>query len=407
MVTVPNLDQLVAGPATVDRSCYIDPAIFALEQQRIFEKTWSFIAHESELVKAGDFRTTDLAGQPVIAVRGDDGQIRVFYNSCRHKGTMVIAEKEGNLPRLRCPYHHWTYRLSGDLISVPRIEGYGPNFRLADNGLAQLPRVEMFMGMIFANLDADAPDFETYLGPAKPYLANVAHYSGEELVSIGSYRYSYPANWKLLMENTLDDYHAEYLHDYAFAQRADLFDMKGTSGFQEEEGARFSVELDIHGAYDQTDDARTLKIQKARPRRVYIGVFPGFIALYHPLWDVTGLRIIEPVSVNETNVLTYCLAPKSATVEQRKAIGERFHYSWGPGGRAGVDDLVMFGRIQKGLQAKGVGPVLINRGMHRPDPQGGPADDHAVRGFWNGWRRYMTDELPGAGKPSSNSNGED
>jgi len=390
------LDGVIAGPESVDRRCYIDPAIYELEQKRVFEKAWLFVAHASELGNAGDFRTTELAGQPVIAIRGVDDRIRVFFNSCRHKGTTVVGEREGTCRKLKCPYHHWTYDTCGKLISVPRVEGYGKTFQLSQHGLVQVPRVANFKGLIFANLDPDAPSFEDYLGPAIPYLAEVAEYDGEDLVTLGSYRYSYAANWKLIMENTLDDYHAEYLHDYAFAQRAELFEMGGTSGFQEKEGARWSVDLGMHGAYDQYDDERTLKIQKRRQRRVYVGIFPGFIALYHPLWDVTGLRIVEPVSVAETNVLTYCLAPKSATHEQRKSIGEHFHFSWGPGGRAGVDDIVMFSRVQKGLHAKSVGPVLINRGMHRPDPVGGAADDHAVRGFWGGWRRHMMDETADA-----------
>lgn len=383
---------LVAGPWEVDRICYTDPDIYALEQARIFARTWQFIAHDSELQNPGDFRSTELAGQPVLAVRGQDGALRLFLNSCRHKGTMLVADKEGCSRQLRCPYHHWTYDTAGKLLSVPKVEAYGQAFRLEDNSLVEVPRFEKFAGMWFANLDADAPPLENYLGPAASFLSEVGYYSGEELVSLGSYHYSYEGNWKLLMENTLDDYHAEYLHDYAFAQRAAVFGMQGTSGFQEKEGSRFSVELDVHGAFDQCDDVRTLKIQTERERRIYLGIFPSFIALYNPVWDVTSFRVMEPAGVDRTRVLTYCLAPKSADQARRQAIGERFHYSWGPGGRAGVDDIVMFSRVQKGLMAQKAGRINISRGIERPDPVGGPADDHAVRAFWKGWRRYMMSE---------------
>lgn len=387
------LEGIVAGPESVDRACYIDPAIFALEKSRIFERTWLFVAHASELADVGDYRTTELAGQPVIAIRGDDGQIRVFFNSCRHKGTIVVADKSGRCERLRCPYHHWTYNSKGELVNVPRVEGQGPAFKLEDNGLVPVPRTENFNDFIFANLDPGAESLEVFLGTAGPYLAEVARDSGNEMVAIGAYRYTYPANWKLLMENTLDDYHAEYLHGDAFSQRAEIFSMTGTSGIQEVAGTRWSLDLGIHGVYEQDDDERTLTIQKTRPHRVYVGVFPSLLALYHPLWDVTGLRIIEPVSVEETSVLTYCLAPKAAGAERRRAIGERFHYSWGPGGRAGVDDISTYSLIQRGMHAKGVGRVLTSRGMHRPDPlRGLAADENAIRGFWNGWRRYMLEQ---------------
>jgi len=381
--------NIAAGPASVDRRCYTDPAIFELEQERIFEHAWIAIAHASEFTRAGDYRAAEVAGQPVIAVKADDGEIHVFFNTCRHKGTTLVGDRTGNLSQLKCPYHHWTYRLSGELVSVPRVEAYGEAFRLEEHGLIPVPRTEIFHGIVFVNLSDTGPGLVEFLGPAVEYLEASATYNGEALVSLGAYEYSYAGNWKLMMENTLDDYHAEYLHDYAFAQRSDLFDVKGTSGFQATEGTRWSVQLDIHGAFDQHDDVRTLVIQKERPRRVYIGVFPSFISLYHPIWDVTGFRIIEPVSVDRTIIRTYCLAPASATQEEREGIGERFHYSWGPGGRAGVDDVMIFDRVQRGLKARKGGNVIISRGLHRNTHMGIDADDNAVRGFWEGWRRYM------------------
>lgn len=384
-----DLTQIDAGPASVDRRCYTNADIFELEQEKIFERAWIAIAHVSEFSQPGDFRAAEVAGQPVLAVKAEDGQIHAFYNTCRHKGTTLVSDRTGNLTQLKCPYHHWTYKLSGELVSVPRVEAYGPAFQLQDHGLIPLPRTEVFHGVVFVSLSETGPGLAEFLGPAAEYLEASATYNGEPLVSLGAYEYSYAGNWKLMMENTLDDYHAEYLHDYAFAQRSDLFEMKGTSGFQATEGTRWSVQLDIHGAFDQHDDIRTLVIQKERPRRVYVGIFPCFISLYHPIWDVTGFRIIEPVSVDRTIIRTYCLAPASASPEERKGIGERFHYSWGPGGRAGVDDVMIFDRVQRGLKARNGGNVIISRGLHRNTHKGLEADDNAVRGFWEGWRRYM------------------
>ncbi|MGX9936539.1 aromatic ring-hydroxylating oxygenase subunit alpha [Advenella kashmirensis] len=384
-----DLSSIKSGPAEVDRLNYTSPEIFELEIKNIFGKAWLFVAHASELKGKGSYRSCVIGGQPVVAVRGEDNEIRVFFNSCRHKGTTLVCEREGQVEKLKCPYHHWTYSTVGKLISVPRVEAYGEKFKLQDHGLIEVPRVEVFHDLIFANLSEDGPDLTEFLGPAAEYLVESATYSGAEMVSIGAYEYSYAGNWKLMMENTLDDYHAEYLHDYAFAQRADLFDMGGTTGFQETEGTRWSVQLGIHGAFDQQDDVRTLVIQKDRPRRVYVGIFPSFIALYHPIWDVTGLRVIEPIAVDKTIIRTYCLAPASSSQEERKAIGERFHYSWGPGGRAGVDDVMIFDRVQQGLQAQTAGSVLINRGLHRDTHMGIAADDNAVRGFWEGWRKFM------------------
>jgi len=383
--------RLSAGPSYVDRECYTDPTVFEAEQERIFEKTWVFVAHGSELTKPGDYRTGEIAGQPIIAMVGADEKVRVFYNSCRHKATLLVTDRKGNCQGLRCPYHHWTYDTEGNLKRVPRVEAYGPEFDLAEHGLIELPKVQEIFGLIFASMNPDVEDLDAYIGNAIPYLKEVALYTSEDLDTIGIYDYIYDGNWKLLMENTVDDYHAEYLHDYAFAQRAKVFGMTTSSGFEAQEGSHHSVELGFHGAFDQRDDVRTLVVQKERDRRIYINIFPTLIALYNPVWDVTALRIIVPIAVDRTRVVNYVLVPRSADKERRRQIGERFHYSWGPGGRAGVDDINIFSQIQKGLQARRGGRVIITRGHMRPGPVGGPADDHAVRAFWYGWRTLMGD----------------
>lgn len=384
--------RLAAGPYLVDRECYTDEAVFDRELSNIFEKTWTFVAHSSELAKPGDYRTGEIAGQPIITIMGADKKIRVFYNSCRHKATLLLTDRMGRCDHIRCPYHHWTYDTQGNLVRVPRVEAYGPDFDLAKTGLIELPSVGEIYGLIFASMNPNIESIESYVGSAAPYLKEVALYTDEELDTIGIYDYLYDGNWKLLMENTVDDYHAEYLHDYAFAQRAKLFNMgQGSGGFAAQEGRHHSVELGFHGAFDQHDDERTLVIQKVRTRRVYLNIFPTLIVLYNPVWDVTAFRVIVPIAVDKTRVLNYVLVPKSADKDRRRQIGERFHYSWGPGGRAGVDDINIFSQVQRGLKARGAGQVITSRGYMRPGPVGGPADDHAVRAFWFGWRTMMAD----------------
>jgi len=387
-------DAIQAGPFVVDRACYTDPSIYDLEQETIFSTTWMFVAHQSELAEPGSYRTATIGGQPVIAVRGADGALRVFYNSCRHKATLLLTERAGKCEHIRCPYHHWTYDTAGNLQSVPRVEAYGPDFDLSKLGLIEVAKVGEIHGLVFACLSPDAPDLADYIADAAPYLEEVALYLGEDLETIGIYDYFYDGNWKLLMENTVDDYHAEYLHDYAFKQRAAVFEMKGSAGFGAEEGSRVSVELGIHGAFDQRDAAETLVVQKQRSRRVYLNLFPSLIALYNPVWDVTALRVIVPLAVDRTRVINYVFAPKSASQERRREIGERFHYSWGPGGRAGVDDIDIFAQVQAGLQARKGGRVIVSRGHMNPGPVGGPTEDHAVRAFWTGWRTFMAAALP-------------
>lgn len=390
---LPDLAKIKAGPV-VSRACYVDPEIFEAEQARIFEHAWLFVAHESEFSKPGDFRTTDLAGQPVLAVLGADRRVRVLLNSCRHRGAIVEMDKAGNRDCFRCLYHHWEYGLDGALRFVPKQEGYGAAFRKEELGLVPVPRVDTFEGLVFASLDENAPPLRDYIGAIAPNLTYVATYGNRKLQSLGNYEYTYNANWKLICENTMDDYHPQFLHALAFAQRAKAFNLEGQGGTHTDgpRAARFyktreCLDFGIHGTIHWEEMPETLRLQHERTRHAHVSVFPTFLMLYHPVWDVTGIRVVKPISVDKTKVLTHCLGPEDATDEMKRQIAESFHSSWGPGGRVGVDDIVAFEQVQKGLKAKVGGDVLITRGLDKP--QGGADDEHAMRSFWNGWRQFM------------------
>ena len=103
----------------VRREIYRDPAVFALEMERIFKRTWVFMAHESELAAAGDYLTMRIGAEPVVVVRGEDGEVRVLVNRCRHRGAVVCERAAGNAKSFRCQYHGWTYRNDGQLVGVP------------------------------------------------------------------------------------------------------------------------------------------------------------------------------------------------------------------------------------------------------------------------------------------------
>ena len=109
----------------VHRDLYLSEALFALEQKHFFANTWNYVGHASQVPNAGDFVSLDLAGRPIVMVRGEDGAVRVLYNRCAHKGTPLVSARSGNTGRFfRCPYHAWTYRLDGSLRAVPLAGGY-------------------------------------------------------------------------------------------------------------------------------------------------------------------------------------------------------------------------------------------------------------------------------------------
>jgi phenylpropionate dioxygenase-like ring-hydroxylating dioxygenase large terminal subunit len=387
-----------AGPV-IDRSLYTDPKVFEEEITRIFERAWLYVAHESELRKPGDFRTADLAGQPVLAVKGSDGQIRVLYNSCRHRGAMVELEKGGNRSAFRCLYHHWEYGNDGKLIAVPRREGQGPDFDLSHCGLISVPRVEVYEGLVFASLDPQAPPLADFIGAGAPYVKEVATYLGKPISVYGSYEYTYNANWKLICENTVDDYHQQYLHGATYRESVKRLGGLGISGAfmggraaKDLEASRRNSDLGIHGCLAWRAEERNLTHQSERSLHVHISVFPSILLLYDPIRDVVGFRVIKPEAVDKTRVLTVCLGPDDADPARRRGIAERFNHNWGPTGRVGPDDTVCFEYLQKGLRARAGGDVLITRGLHRDPHNGIAADEHAPRAVWNGWRHFMLGE---------------
>src|SRR6266508_5860336 len=199
----------------VNRKAMTDPEVFRLEQERIFDHSWLYIGHESELRKKNDFKTRKVAGRPLIFARDAQGEIRVWVNSCPHRGAMLCREPQGNARFLTCFYHGWSFSTAGEMVSMPGDESYGPDFERPD--LAAPPKVDSYRGFVFVSFDPDIVDLTTYLAGATEYLDLVCDQSevGMEILE-GTHEYSVKANWKLLVENSIDGYHAVSTHQRYF-----------------------------------------------------------------------------------------------------------------------------------------------------------------------------------------------
>src|ERR1700722_19404578 len=198
----------------VRREIYRDPEVFALEMERIFKRTWVFMAHESELAASGDYLTMRIGAEPVVLVRGEDDEVRVLVNRCRHRGAIVCEQAAGNAKSFRCQYHGWTYRNDGQLVGVPYPERQSPDVRERLR-LVALARGESYRGLIFASFNPDVPSLADYLGPgAIGYLDRFLDQClGLPLVAHRqAHRIAMGANWKLQLENGMDGYHAGFTH---------------------------------------------------------------------------------------------------------------------------------------------------------------------------------------------------
>ncbi len=188
-------------------ACYIDPDFYAFEKTAIFHKEWLCAGRASWLEKAGDYFTLSHANEPIIVAMTKAGEIAAMSAVCQHRA-MLVAEGHGNARAFVCPYHHWTYGLDGRLVGAPAMErscGF-------DRSKVTLPRlaVEVWNGFIFVNLDVDAAPLAPRLAQVTDALANydLAVAEGPRPDPAPSY----PWNWKVMMENNNDGYHATRLH---------------------------------------------------------------------------------------------------------------------------------------------------------------------------------------------------
>jgi phenylpropionate dioxygenase-like ring-hydroxylating dioxygenase large terminal subunit len=190
---------------------YDDPDFFGLERERIFMPSWQLVCHEADVPNAGDYVTFDFMGEPLVALRGADGAVRVFFNVCRHRASRLLDGPQGNCGRaVQCPYHAWTYGLDGALRKVPYEKTF-ENFDKAEHGLAQ-PQTEIWNGFVFARIEDDGgPSVAAMMAP---YEEELAPYRFAEMKPLGRVTLRpRSVNWKNITDNYADGLHIPVAHD--------------------------------------------------------------------------------------------------------------------------------------------------------------------------------------------------
>lgn len=189
-----------------------DEEIFKLEMEKIFRKTWCFVAHETEIPSPGDYVTRSIGGWPVIVTRGEDNQIRILLNVCRHRGMKVCNSELGNASHFRCPYHGFTYTNKGNLVGVPyQREAFGENLNKDEMGLVEV-RSGSYQGLIFGTFNEQAQPLEDFLGDMKWYMDIFFGRSEMEVVGPPQ-KWIANVDWKLAADNfASDSYHVLHTH---------------------------------------------------------------------------------------------------------------------------------------------------------------------------------------------------
>ena len=202
----------VEEASTLPPFAYHDPTFYRLEVERIFRKRWIFVGHEDRVPRTGAYATLDSAGTPIALIRGEDGVVRAFANSCRHRGAELLTG-EGNCKRVVCPYHGWTYALDGALVGARGMEG-ARDFDPAEHGLLEL-RLERLGKLMWICFDADATPLDEALGDLPALLEP---YALDQLVLTRRAEYDVACNWKVYVENFMDYYHTPTVHRASIAK---------------------------------------------------------------------------------------------------------------------------------------------------------------------------------------------
>ena len=405
----------------VHRSALVDPAVLEAEQRRIFDRCWIYVGHESEIRAPGDFRTRTLCGRPVIFCRDSRGEMRVFLNTCRHRGTLVCREAEGNAERYTCFYHGWTYDRDGALYAVPGQNAYPPSFNKRDFALKQAPRVEAYRGFIFLSFDPNIVPLREYLGRATEYIDIVLDQSpsGRMEVIHGTQDYEIRANWKLLVENSIDDYHLLTTHatwlDYlknsgvemkrprqgemlpAHGAGKSLGNGHATTDNVNFRGRPVARWIPIYGEAAKPELERiraelVARLGEARATRVAdtnrnLFIFPNTILLDG---SSVSIRTFHPLSPDRMRVRAWALGPVEETAAARAVRLDSFLTFYGPGGFATPDDIEALESVQAGLGAwREVPWSVMSRGMAKEGEQLNTDELH-LRAFWTQWSKMMS-----------------
>lgn len=211
MTTPPEAPQ--DSKLAIPRHAYFSQQWYEREQDELFGRCWAYAAMVVDVANPGDYQCVQVGRHPLVVVRGMDGVLRAFHNICRHRGTAVLSGNGNTGKRMRCPYHHWVYGLDGALIGVSQEREVCPGLDKSRLGLLEA-ELAVWNGLVFVHPERDAEPFEDWLADLPERLPP---YDAESLIDFGCQSYHIRSNWKIFIENFLDNYHLGYVHPETLA----------------------------------------------------------------------------------------------------------------------------------------------------------------------------------------------
>jgi choline monooxygenase len=311
----------LAEASTIPSEWYTDEGIFDLEKKTVFSGSWHFAARADQIREPGDYVTTEIAGEPIVIVRGSDKVVRAFFNVCRHHAAAVMTEPEGHAQQLRCPYHGWTYSLEGELKGTPDFSGVC-NFDRATNGLVPI-ETATWEQFVFVRLDgAHSPLLNAAASNLEEFLSDdlINQFRGlnlENLHWLERRRYTLNCNWKVFVDNYLDGgYHVPHLHK-------GLDSVLDYSSYTIENGERFCLQSSPMVSRGNDDEVSAVRSGK---RALYYWLYPNFMVNYYD--GTMDTNLVRPIAIDKTEVVfDFYFADVSDSARERNLasikVGER------------------------------------------------------------------------------------
>jgi len=370
------MDETVTPVRTLHPRYYTDPEIFRIETEGVLARSWQFAGHVSQIPEIGDYFTFRIAGEHLFCIRGKDGAIRAFYNVCQHRAHELV-QGSGNTKLIVCPYHAWSYELSGGLRGGPNIASV-PGLKRADICLTPV-HIEDFHGFLFANLDPDADPMDVWFPGVREELRQFVP-EIERLEPVEWVEIPENCNWKVSVENYSECYHCRINH-HTFANgvvRPETYDiqpqgycLRHTTECQNLDQMSYPVDLD---ANDRAGDYSSWFLWPMFSFQVYPG---NLLNTYH--WRAVDAECVVVWRG------WYARDGKDTDIPRRLAVQDRE--------TTVEEDIRLVESVQRGLKSRGYrpGPLVI-------DPKCGVNSEHSVQVLQQWMRAAVDDRSPSRNK---------
>lgn len=428
---------------------YNDAEVFEAEKERLFSRSWTFVAHESEIPQVGDYVVRRVMDNSFIVSRDQAGEVHAMFNMCLHRGMQVCRAEQGNASHFRCPYHGWSYRNDGRIVGLPfHQEAYGGEAGFARKGqrLVPAPSLDSYNGLIFVSMDPDAPPLREFLGDFAFYLDYYTKQSPSGVEVLGPQRWRVHANWKIGAENFAGDmYHTPQTHTSVveiglfrepkaekrkdgctyWAGRGggttyklppgDLDDRLRYVGYPDEmiermKGQWSQEQLDVIGR-----DGFMISAASVFPNLSLVHNWPK-VADTGPDSDAVlpfiSLRQWQPISADETEVLSWFVVDKEAPEEFKRLSYKAYLMCFGSSGMFEQDDVENWVSLTNTAAGTMARSLLLNGRMGlleddtpvveplTPDQFAGPGvarvgyGEHNQRALLHEWADHLEQDPP-------------